>query len=205
MLDTPLRRHIDPIMDTIAVRLARLGVGANDVSILGFIIGVFAFFFLIFHFWLIGLFLIFASRVCDGLDGAIARQTQPTDFGGFLDIVLDFAFYGLIPVAFILADPSSNSIAGGILLLSFYINGSSFLTYALMCEKRDIDPEAYGKKSFFYSTGLTEASETLIAFTLFCLFPSWFSILACLFSLMVFYTTVIRILMARQSFGSDSP
>ena len=49
-----------------------------------------------------GLILIFIGRICDGLDGAVAKQTKQTDFGGFLDIVLDFAFYGMIPLAFAL-------------------------------------------------------------------------------------------------------
>ena len=31
------------------------------------------------------------------LDGSVARLTQPTDAGGFLDIALDFVFYATIP------------------------------------------------------------------------------------------------------------
>lgn len=50
-------------------------------------------------FW-VGAILILASRLCDGLDGAVARLTQPTDRGGFLDISLDFLFYPAIPLAF---------------------------------------------------------------------------------------------------------
>ncbi|MEL7274379.1 MAG: hypothetical protein AAGK33_13200, partial [Pseudomonadota bacterium] len=38
----------------------------------------------------------------DGLDGAVARATRKTDFGGYLDITCDFLFYGAIPLAFVL-------------------------------------------------------------------------------------------------------
>ena len=37
------------------------------------------------------------NRMCDGLDGVVARLTQPTDFGGYLDIVCDFLFYAFVP------------------------------------------------------------------------------------------------------------
>ena len=40
--------------------------------------------------YLAGLALILASRVGDGLDGAVAKISGKTDLGGFLDIVLDF-------------------------------------------------------------------------------------------------------------------
>ena len=45
------------------------------------------------------------SRMCDGLDGAVARLTQPTDFGGYLDIVCDFLFYAFVPFCFALSLP----------------------------------------------------------------------------------------------------
>jgi phosphatidylglycerophosphate synthase len=56
-----------------------------------------------------GLALLLASRLMDGLDGAVARLTAPTDRGAFLDITLDFLFYASIPLAFALADPAANA------------------------------------------------------------------------------------------------
>ena len=39
------------------------------------------------------------NRVFDGVDGAYARMTdQCSDFGGYLDICIDFTIYGLIPL-----------------------------------------------------------------------------------------------------------
>ncbi len=81
--------------------------------------------------------LLLLSRLCDGLDGAVARHTQKTDRGGFLDIVLDFAFYGVIPLGFVVAEPAQNAVAGAVLLFAFYVNGASFLAYAIMAEKRE--------------------------------------------------------------------
>ena len=34
------------------------------------------------------------------------------------------------------------------------------------------------QKSLFFTTGLAEASETILVFIAFCLFPAWFSVIA---------------------------
>src|SRR5690606_20993822 len=107
-------------------------------------------------FW-VALALILLSRLADGLDGAVARLSRSTDFGGYLDIVLDFAFYGVIPFAFVLHDPASNGVAGGVLLFAFYANGASFLAFSAVAEKRRLVTDARGEECFFFTTGLAEA------------------------------------------------
>ena len=116
-----------------------------------------------------------------------------------LDIVLDFAFYGVIPFGFILADPAGQRLAGAVLLLSFYVNGSSFLAYAVMAEKRKLATDVRGPKSLYFTTGLAEATETIAVFLAFCLLPHWFSEIAYGFALCRFYTALSRIVLARAS------
>ena len=77
----------------------------------------------------------------------MARHSFRTDRGGFLDIVLDFAFYAAIPLGFVLARPVTNAVAGAVLLASFYVNGASFLAYAVMAERRGLSGTARGPKS----------------------------------------------------------
>ena len=49
--------------------------------------------------WGLGLALWLANRVTDGLDGTVARVAErQSDFGGYLDILLDFVVYAAIPV-----------------------------------------------------------------------------------------------------------
>jgi len=201
MLDNGIRRIIDPTLNAAGRWLAAREVTANAVSWTGFGIGVVAAIAISFSWFWPGLILLLLSRICDGLDGAVARAGLKSDLGGFLDIVLDFAFYGMIPLAFILADPAANAAAGGVLLLTFYVNGASFLTYALMAEKRGIGEEDRGSKSLLYTTGLTEATETITAFGLMCLFPAWFSVIAYIFAAMVVFTTANRFRQAYESFG----
>jgi len=124
----------------------------------------------------------------------------PTDFGGYLDIVLDFVFYSSIPFAFIAFDPAMNGIAGGFLILSFMGTGSSFLTYAIMAEKHKVTTDIRGKKSFYYLGGLTEGTETIAVFVVFCIWPLNFAPVAVIFGCLCWITTVVRIIAARNSF-----
>ena len=200
MFDTFLRPKIDPLLQMLAQQVARVGISANTVTLVGFGLGCVSATLIIMDAPLWALALLLLSRLCDGLDGAVARLTAKTDFGGYLDIVLDFAFYGLIPAAFIIADPVSNAIAGGVLLLTFYVNGASFLAFSVMAEKRGIGEGARGAKSLLYTTGLAEATETIAVFVLFCLFPNWFSVIAWVFAAIVAWTTISRIMLARMTF-----
>ncbi len=200
MFDARLRKSIDPALETIAQKLASLGIGANAVTWLGFAIGVIAALTIYNQSYIWALFLILLSRLCDGLDGTIARLNGKTDLGGYLDIVLDFAFYGIVPLAFIWSSPAENWAAGSVLLAAFYLNGASFLTFALLSEKRGATETQRGSKSFLYSFGLAEAGETLLVFALFCLFPAWFSLIAYIFACIVLVTTIIRFVQAYDEF-----
>ncbi|MEO0542962.1 MAG: CDP-alcohol phosphatidyltransferase family protein [Pseudomonadota bacterium] len=195
MFDGAIRPKLDPLLNATAKALAGFGVTANSVTVAGLIIGLFAAGAIwAGAFWL-ALALLLASRICDGLDGALARVTSSSDYGGYLDIVLDFAFYGAIPLGFVLFDPSANAVAGAVLIFSFYVNGASFLAFAIMAEKHNLTTDQRGEKSFFFSTGLAEATETIVVFVLFCLFPSWFPVIAYTFAAIVFYTALSRIVM----------
>ena len=203
MLDGAVRGQLEPILDRIGRGLAKLGVTANAVTVVSCLVGLAAAV-LIANGWLIaGLVVMVLSRIGDGLDGAVARATQGTDFGGFLDIVLDFVFYGAIPFAFVLYDPQANAIAGAALIFAFYINGASFLAYAVVAEKRKLSTKARGVKSIYFTTGLAEATETLSVFILFCLWPAGFAIVAWIFTAVCLYTAVSRIMLARATFAAE--
>lgn len=197
MLDGALKPHIDPIMTRLGRGLVKMGFTADLVTIGGLVLGLVAAAFIAFELYLLGMIFLLASRIFDGLDGAVARLTQPTDFGGYLDITLDFVFYGAIPLAFVIADPAQNGLAGAVLIFTFYINGASFLASAIMAEKHKLTTTQRGQKSFFFTTGLAEATETIAVFVLFCLVPAWFAPIAYIFAAICAYTALARIVQTR--------
>lgn len=200
MLDGVARKVIRPGLDRLGANLARRRVAADQVTILGFALGLAAAGMIAGKLHAAGFVLIVASRLCDGLDGAVARASERTDRGGFLDIVLDFAFYGVIPLGFVVADPAANAVAGATLLFSFYVNGASFLAYAIMAEKRGLASEARGQKSLYFTSGLAEATETILVFLLFCLLPGWFAPIAYAFAALTLVTAAARIALAMRVF-----
>ncbi len=200
MLDGIVRKNIDPVLNAAGRAIAGTGITPNTITLSGWIIGIAAAIAIAFENNITGLVLILASRAADGLDGAVAKVSGTSDFGGYLDIVLDFFFYGAIPLGFVLADPGNNAIAGAILIFSFYFNGSTFLAYSALAEKNDIKTNVRGSKALYFTTGLAEATETIVVFMLFCLFPGWFSEIAYVFALICFWTSLSRIFLARQAF-----
>jgi len=193
MLDRLAVAWLRPAMMAGARMLARAGISANRITLLGFAIGMAAALAIAFGFFLPGAALILLSRLCDGLDGAVARQTRATDAGGFLDIALDFVFYASIPLAFALADPGANALAAAVLLTAFIGTSSSFLAFAAFASKRGMASLDWPDKSIYFLGGLTEATETLTLFMAMCLWPQQFAPLAYGFAALCAITTASRI------------
>ncbi len=122
-----------------------------------------------------------------GLPGRV-----PSDRGAFLDVALDFMFYALFPLGFALADPFNNALAAAVLITSFVGTGSSFLAFATIAALRGTTAADYPAKGIYYLGGLTEGAETIAVFTLMCLIPIAFPILAYLFAAACCVTTLLR-------------
>lgn len=200
MLDAAARRLIDPPLTMMGTALARQGVAANTVTLLGLGLGLVAALLIAIGYPALSLIPLLASRLADGLDGAIARANGKTDFGGYLDIAADFLFYGAIPFAFVLHDPAANGIAGAFLLTAFYFNGTSFLGFAILAEKRGLKTRSQGIKSLYFSNGLLEGTETIGFFVLLCLFSGSFAVMAWVFGTLCFIGGTLRIYAASLVF-----
>jgi phosphatidylglycerophosphate synthase len=199
MFDARLRPLINPALDRMGAALARRGVSANQVSLTGAAFGALAGLAIGLGEPLAGLALVLASRLLDGLDGAIARASQPTDFGGYLDIICDYVFYLAVPLGFGFAAPANLPFAL-LLVASFTLTAVSFLAYATLAAKQGLETRAHGPKSFFYSTGLAEGAETILAFVLMCLWPAGFPQIASIFASLCLLTVIQRSVIARRVF-----
>ena len=193
MFDSRIQGWMRPAMARAGQTLARWGCTANGVSFAGFGTGLAAAAAIALSQPLVGLVLLLLSRLMDGLDGAVARATQATERGAFLDITLDFLFYASIPLAFAVAHPAANALPAAVLLASFIGTGSSFLAFAIAAERRQLRSHAFPDKGFYFLGGLTEATETLAAFVAMCLWPQWFGPIAYGFAALCAITTALRI------------
>lgn len=190
------------LLDAPARRLVALRVTADQITVAGFCIGVLCLPALAVEAYGLALALIVLNRILDGLDGAVARLTQPTDRGAFLDIALDFVFYALVPLGFALAEPARNALPAAVLLAGFIGTGSSFLAFATIAAKLGLSAKAYPTKGIYYLGGLTEGAETIAIFLAMCLFPSLFAGLAYGFAVACAVTTLTR---WHQGWGALAP
>lgn len=203
MLDASVRRVIGPGLEVAGRRLARAGIGADGLTLGGFAVGLAAVAAIVAGWYLTAAILVAINRIADGLDGAVARASGRTDRGGYLDITLDFAFYGLIPLAFAIADPARNALPAAAVLASFYLNGAAFLAFAALAEKRGLSTSAQGEKSIFYLAGLAEGTETIAVFLAWCLLPTWFPVLATAMAVLTGVSAVARIVIGARVLSSE--
>jgi phosphatidylglycerophosphate synthase len=201
VLDGMVRGVIDAPLNDGGRWLAARGATADAVTLAGLVLGL-ASAGLLAVGWsgLVVAALLLASRLADGLDGAVARARGRTDFGGYLDIVCDFAFYGAVPLAFVLNDPGPNGVAGAFLLFSFYVNGATFLGFAILAEKRGLETRSRGEKSLYFAAGLMEGTETILVFLLLALWPGVFVPVAWVFGGLCLVTAAARVWLAAKSF-----
>lgn len=201
MLDAVLRPLINRPLDAVGRALARWGISANAVTVAGLVPGLLAAVAIGTETYNSAFVLIVVNRLMDGLDGAVARASRPTDAGGYLDIVVDYLFYASVPLAFALVDPQANAVPAAALLAAFCITCASFLAFAIIAAKRRLRTEAHGRKSFFYSTGIVEGTETIAFFLLMAAFPGWFPMLAWVFAALCVVTAIQRTALAMKRFG----
>jgi len=195
VVDRYLRPSKDLVLDSLSKRLPN--VPPTAITLVAFGIGLAA---CVLtwqgqYAWGLGLWLL--NRILDGLDGSIARQhTKQSDLGGYLDILLDFVIYALLPLALVLSAPShSKFVALACLLASFYVNAGSWMYLAAILEKRHA-LQAHEFTSITMPRGLIEGAETMLFYCLFLLFPQQLELLFALMALLVIVTATQRIVWA---------
>jgi phosphatidylglycerophosphate synthase len=194
MFDVQLRQRIDPLLDRAAAGLSRWGISANGITLFGAVLGIATGALIAMGAPQWALALMAANRLCDGLDGAVARIRKPSLWGGYLDSLCDYIFYLAVPLGFALAD-AANLLPALLLIASFVLTAVSFLALAAIMAGRDL---GHGEKAFSYSTGLMEGGETIAFFVAFCLFPTWFPALALIFAGLCIMTVGQRLWLGRK-------
>jgi phosphatidylglycerophosphate synthase len=194
MLDATVRARLTPPLEAVAVRVTRAGVKPGTVTLIGLAAGIGACVAAGLEAWPIALALFLINRTLDGLDGAVARVGGGgTDLGGLLDFVADFVVYGGFVVGVAVAEPDAR-IACAALLAAYLLNNVALLSFASLVEKRRLG--LGDERSLRFTPGLTEGTETILAYIGFCLFPSRAEWIAWVFAGMVVITVGQRLRVA---------
>ena len=203
MFDHRIQKFTQKPLVLIAKIIIKL-IKPNHMTILGFILGLLMCVLVFFQFYLTALILLVLNRLCDGLDGTMARLTIPSPLGGYLDIVFDFTIYSGFVLAFGLSN-SNYTIISMVLLFLYIGTGTTFLARAAIQTQLDKIPESSDSKkelpkSFYYSSGLIEGTETTIFMILCLLLPNFYIFISIIFGILCLITFVSRIVVCYKEF-----
>lgn len=193
MRDSVLREQKDKLMLPVAEQLFS-AIHPNVLSFIALGIGLLSAVAIWQQAYWAGLGFWILNRVIDGLDGLVARvHHKQSDFGGFLDLLLDFVIYLAIPLALTAANPTLLNMWACLALLSSYIiNLLSWTTLSALLEKHKL--QTSGRlTSIEMPTGLVEGAETIAFYTLFLLLPTHLAPLFLMMAVLVFFTASQRI------------
>jgi len=197
MIDDLLRERFKAPVDQAGIWLARRRVTAPALTGVGFAIGVAGCFAMATEAYAVALLCLVANRAADLLDGAVARATRVTDFGGFIDILSDLTIYSGYVLGFAIGRPE-NAIPAAVLIYTFLATGASFLAAAIIAAKRGIAREPPSRKSFFYRAAIAEGMETTVYLALICLLPDYFAPMTYVFGAIGWASVLGHFLWAHQ-------
>ena len=199
MVDRMLRPHKERVLKPFAIGLKR--VSPSAVTLAGLILGLGAAGALFINLPLLAFGLWLANRTLDGLDGEIARLTeQQSDWGGYLDIMVDFIVYAAIPLAIAARAPTPFVMLSAIGMLAvYYVNTASWMYLAALLEKRGRGGAALGERtSITMPPGLIEGAETIVVYGFFCLLPAYAPYLFIIMSVLLSVTVGQRLAWAHK-------
>ena len=195
-------RYLRPVKDrTLAVIIRALGIRLHPtlLTLIAFLIGCASVAAILLGLPVAALLLWLGSRILDGLDGAVARAAErQSDFGGYLDIVLDMILYAAIPLAISLRSGGRWELMATCLLLAvFVVNGASWMYLAAILEKRGTGRSGE-LTTITMPRGLIEGTETIIFYSLFIVLPRWFGALQLLMAALTAVNILQRIIWASR-------
>ncbi len=171
LLSSPLPRFVSPHQCTLIAALT----------------GLFLPLLLLFHHPYLAFTALLISGFFDTLDGSLARHVGASSpQGAVIDILADRLVELSIIIGLYLVHPQTRGALCLAMLGASLLCITSFLVVGIFQKNES-------EKSFHYSPGLIERAEAFLFFGAMILFPSLFTILAAVFTLLVLMTAASRV------------
>ena len=197
MIDNAFREILPRFVGPLLALYRHLGWTPNQVSLLGFVIAVLASAAVAFDLWWIAFGLWWLSRLADGTDGIYARASdQQSDFGAYLDIVLDMAAYGAMVIGFAIAVPELQPAWMAMLFLYILCITTAL---SLGMQEAQLAKTRRDNRGLRLGAGLAEGGETGIAYSVFLLFPAFLDVTTVIWVVILIVTVIARSMLAYQT------
>lgn len=185
-------RYQQWLVDPLAHRILDW-VTPNQVTLFSGFLGLLVLPALMMHQVIPAIILLLLSGYCDTLDGTLARLNhQATDWGTVLDIMTDRLVEFAVVFALWCMAPDERGLWCLLMLGSMLLCITSFLVVGVFSQNDS-------QKGFYYSPGIMERAEAFCFFIAMMLLPNAFNTLACIFTLGVTLTAVIRLVQFYKS------
>jgi len=202
MIDNAFRAVMPRFVRPLLKLYGHLGWTPNHVTVLGFVIALFASAAVALHFWWLAFALWWLSRLADGTDGIWARESgQESDFGAYFDMLLDMAAYGAMVLGFAIAAPELQAQWMAMLFL-YVLCITTALSLGMQEAKRTIAPR--DNRGLRLGAGLAEGGETGIAYSIFLLFPTYLSLATTIWVAVLIVTVIARSFLAYRTLRSET-
>jgi phosphatidylglycerophosphate synthase len=183
MIDTLLRPHLLPVIDTMAAKVAQSGFSANQLTLIAFAFGIAGCFAVGMQAYPLGLLLLLLNRFLDALAGSIARKSGVTDFGTILDLLCDYLIFAGFAFLFSLS-AMETMMASTFLIFSFLAMGMAYFAHAWILARKNIADMPRG--------GIVQNGEMIVFIALACLMPAYYAAFAAVFALLCWVTAILR-------------
>lgn len=191
MLDTHGRKYISPLFKAMANFFLRLKMTPNNITVIGFLIGLLPFVFIYLDKYLIAVLFLWVSGLFDAVDGEMARiSNNSTPFGTLMDVTFDRIVEIGVILAIALKHPQFR-LELLFLTASIILSMTIFLTVGALSENK-------GSKSFYYQAGVAERTEGFLLFTLMILLPKYIVLISNIFSILIVITAIQRMIEAKR-------
>jgi archaetidylinositol phosphate synthase len=175
-------------LGTLPALLTAKKISPNTITMIALISGVAIFPALYTNQPIAATILLLFSGYLDTLDGALARASQQqSSIGTIYDIMSDRLVECSIVLGLCSIDASHRGMVSLCMLASMLICITSFLVAGIFSDNQS-------EKSFYYSPGLMERAEAFIFFIAMIWLPAYFTTLGILFSMLVLFTGINRIM-----------
>lgn len=185
MIDTKLRKNVQPAFDLIAKGFIKVKLTPNMITGIAFIVGIVSAVLIGLGCMVPAFVMLWLSGLLDVLDGTVARITgRSSPIGAYMDLILDRMVEAAIVLGFYFAYPE-HALMYLLFFVAVLFNFTTFLVAGSLFNNN-------GKKSMHYDVGIAERTETFITFSLMMFFtPAVYEILL-VFNVIVFMTGIIR-------------
>jgi archaetidylinositol phosphate synthase len=191
MLDTHGRKYISLLFKAMANLFLRLKMTPNNITVIGFLIGLLPFVFIYFDKYLIAVLFLWISGFFDAIDGEMARiSDNSTPFGTLMDVTFDRIVEIGVILAIALKHPQFR-LELLFLTAAIILSMTIFLTVGALSENK-------GSKSFYYQAGVVERTEGFLLFTLMILIPKHIALISNIFSILIAITAIQRMIEAKR-------